>query len=59
MVRLKKRWNQRERPRTPAQMANAVAAGIWKLAAEIVLNLENENFETETQAQRADLRHGC
>lgn len=55
MARLKKRWNQRERSRTPAQMANAVAAGIWKLAAEVVLNLENENFETETQAQRADL----
>jgi len=55
MVRIKKRWNQHDAPRTLAQMANAVAATIWKLAADVVLNLENENFETSTQAQRVDL----
>ena len=36
-------------------MANAICATIWKLAAEVVLNLENENFETDTQAQRIDI----
>ncbi len=36
-------------------MANAVAAAIWKLAAQVVLNLENENFETTTQGQRLDV----
>ncbi len=55
MARVKKRWNQPERPRTLAQMANAIAATIWKLAAGVVLNLENENFETATQAQRLDI----
>ena len=55
MVRVKKRWNQQARPRTTAQMANAICATIWKLAANVVLNLENENFETETQAQRIDI----
>lgn len=55
MARVRKRWNQQDRPRSIAQMANAVAASIWKLAAEVVLNLENENFETSTQGQRADL----
>ena len=54
MVRVRKRWN-RQAPRSSAQMANAIAATIWKLAAEMVLNLENENFETETQAQRVDI----
>ncbi len=36
-------------------MANAVAAAIWKLSSQVVLNLENENFETTTQAQRLDV----
>lgn len=36
-------------------MANAVASTVWKLAANVVLNLENENFETQTQAQRIDV----
>ena len=55
MVRIKKRWNQHAAPRSLAQMANAISSTIWKLAADVVLNLENENFETETQGQRVDL----
>ena len=55
MVRVKKRWNQHAAPRSLAQMANAIGSTIWKLAASVVLNLENENFETETQGQRVDL----
>jgi hypothetical protein len=55
MVRIKKRWNQQGAPRSIAQMANAIAASTWKLAADVVLNLENENFETSTQGQRVDL----
>lgn len=55
MVRARKRWNQHDTPRSLAQMANAIGASIWKLAAEVVLNLENDNFETSTQAQRVDL----
>ncbi len=55
MVRVKKRWNREQAPRSLAQMANAVASTVWKLAANVVLNLENENFETETQAQRIDV----
>ena len=54
-VRVKHRWNQQQTSRSVAQMANAVAATLWKLAANVVLNLENENFETETQSQRIDL----
>ena len=55
MVRVKKRWNQPTAPRSLPQAANAIASTIWKLAADVVLNLENENFETTTQAQRVDL----
>lgn len=55
MVRIKKRWNQHGKPRSMAQMANAIAATVWKLAAGVLLNLENENFETATQGQRVDI----
>ena len=55
MVRVKNRWNQDASPRTLAQTANAVSATLWKLAADVVLNMENENFETETLGQRIDL----
>ncbi|MFT5219489.1 MAG: hypothetical protein ACI9LO_000625 [Planctomycetota bacterium] len=36
-------------------MANAIAGMIWKLSAQVVLNLENENFETSSQSQRIDI----
>ena len=55
MVRVKKRWNLDTGPRSLAQMANAIGATIWKLAANVLLNLENENFETTTQGQRVDI----
>ena len=55
MVRVKKSWNQNARSRSSAQMANAISATIWKLAANVVLNMENENFETATQDQRIDI----
>ena len=55
MVRVKKNWNRDAAPRSLAQMANAIGATIWKLAADVLLNLENENFETTTQGQRVDI----
>lgn len=54
MVRLKTRWNQKERSRSYAQTGGALAISLWKLAAESLLNLENEGFETRTNAQRLD-----
>ena len=54
-MRVHRRWNQKSRPRSIEQMSNAVAGAIWKLSAQVVLNLENENFETATQAQRLDI----
>lgn len=54
-IRVKKRWNRDSGSRTLAQMGNAIAGMIWKLASNVVLNLENENFETSTQVQRIDI----
>ena len=36
-------------------MANAVSATIWKSSSQVLLNLENENFQTTTQSQRIDV----
>ena len=54
-IRVKKRWNRDSGSRSLAQMANGIAGMVWKLAANVVLNLENENFETTTQGQRIDV----
>ena len=55
MARLKSKWNQQNRERTPEQIASAVSSNIWLLAADGCLNLENEGFETSTQSQRLDV----
>lgn len=53
-MRVKKGWNQAG-AKTSEQMANAIAASIWKLAANVLLNLENDNFETSSQVHRLDI----
>lgn len=55
MARLKSKWNQKNRERTPEQIASAVSSNIWLLAAEGCLNMENYGFETNTQSQRLDV----
>lgn len=55
MVRLRTRWNQKNRDRSPRQIATAVGVNIWKIASEGLLNLENEGFETISHSQRLDV----
>ncbi|MEM8845181.1 MAG: hypothetical protein AAGB35_09080, partial [Pseudomonadota bacterium] len=55
MARLKAKWNQKNRERSPEQIASAISSNVWLLAADGCLNLENEGFETNTQAQRLDV----
>ncbi|MEM8845407.1 MAG: hypothetical protein AAGB35_10260, partial [Pseudomonadota bacterium] len=46
---------QKNRERSPEQIASAISSNVWLLAADGCLNLENEGFETNTQAQRLDV----
>ncbi len=55
MARLKTKWNQDDRKRTPEEIASVIGANIWTLSAEACLFLENEGFETSTQSQRLDV----
>ena len=55
MARLKTKWNQARRQRTPKEIASVISANLWMLAADSCLFLENEGFETNTQSQRLDV----
>jgi hypothetical protein len=55
MVRLRTRWNQKDRDRSIEQIASAIGVNIWKIASEGLLNLENEGFETVSHSQRLDV----
>lgn len=54
-MRTKKSWNQKSRERSIEQIANAICATIWKIAQNVVLTLENDDFETSTHSQRMDV----
>ena len=55
MARLQTQWNQKDRPRSLEVVASALGVNAWRIACDGVLNLENEGFETTTNAQRLDV----
>ncbi len=55
MARLRTRWTDKERARSIKDVASAMSVNLWKVASEALLNLENENFETTTNAQRLEV----
>ena len=55
MARLKTKWNQKDRQRTPEEIASVIGFNLWVLAGEACLFLENEGFETRSHSQRLDV----
>lgn len=55
MIRVKSKWNKKERNRSIAETAGAMGFILWRIAQQGVLNLENEGFQTDTNAQRLDV----
>ena len=55
MARLRTRWTDKERARSIKDVASAMSVNLWKIASEALLNLENEGFETTTNAQRLEI----
>lgn len=55
MARLKTKWNQADKKRTPQDIASVVGANLWTISADSCLFLENEGFETNSQSQRLDV----
>jgi len=54
-VRIRSRWNQKDRARSIQETASALGFIIWRISQNALLNLENEGFQTDTQGQRLDV----
>ena len=54
-MRVKSKWNLKDRDRTLAETGGAMGFILWRIAQQGVLNLENEGFQTDTNAQRLDI----
>lgn len=54
-MRMRTKWHNKEREVSVDEKANTMAFITWRIAAALVLNLENENFQTDTQKQRLDV----
>ena len=54
-MRVKSKWNLKDRERTLAETGGAMGFILWRIAQQGVLNLENEGFQTDTNAQRLDV----
>jgi len=54
-MRMRTKWHNKERQVSVDEQANTMAFISWRIAAGLVLNLENENFQTDTQKQRLDV----
>jgi len=55
VVRVKSKWSNKGRARTLEEIGGAAAFILWRIAQQGLLNLENENFQTDTRAQRIDV----
>ena len=55
MVRIRSRWNAKGKARSLEENAGALAFIEWRIVGATLLNLENEGFQTDTQAQRLDV----
>jgi len=54
-VRVKSRWNDKGRARSLTEIGGAAAFILWRIAQQGTLSLENEGFQTDTNAQRLDV----
>lgn len=54
-MRIKSKWNVKGKEHSVEEIASAVAFIIWRIGQNIVLNLENEGFQTDSLKQRLDI----
>lgn len=51
-IRLKTKWNKQEREVSLEDTVSILAFNAWKIGMQTLLEIENENFQTDTQMQR-------
>lgn len=54
-VRIKTRWNNKDKARSIQEIASALGFTLWRIGQTALLNLENEGFQTDTQLQRLEV----
>lgn len=54
-MRVKSQWKKKGKQRSLEEIAGALAFIEWRIAGNTVLSLENEGFETVSNAQRLDV----
>ena len=54
-IRIKSKWNDKDRERSAEEIGSALAFNLWRIAGANVLHLENEGFQTDTYNQRLDV----
>ena len=51
-MRIRSKWSAKHRDRSPEEIAGVVAFIAWRICTQAVLELENNDFQTDTQVQR-------
>ena len=54
-MRLKTKWANKNKERSLNELAGALGFTLWRITAKNLLNLENEDYQTETQSQRLNV----
>ncbi len=54
-MRIRTKWHNKEREVSVEEKANTMAFISWRIAMAFALNMENENFQTDTQKQRLEI----
>ena len=54
-IRVKNKWNDKNRERTPEETGSVLSFNFWKIASANVMHMENEGFQTDTHFQRLDV----
>lgn len=51
-IRIKTRWSKQERDVSVEDSVSVLAFNAWKIGMQVLLEIENENFQVDTQMQR-------
>lgn len=54
-IRVKSKWNDKDRERSAEEIGSALAFNLWRIAGANVLHIENEGFQTDTYNMRLDV----
>ena len=54
-IRVKSKWNNKDRERTATDTGSALGFNIWRIAGANILHMENEGYQTDTYNQRLDV----